>query len=45
MGLRTGMSIPKLLDVRMLVADALPGEQLYGFVPDAGVPKGFVAAS
>ena len=45
MGLRTGISIPKLLEVRKLVADALPGEQLYGFVPDAGVPKGFVAAS
>jgi hydroxymethylglutaryl-CoA lyase len=45
MGLRTGISIPKLLEVRRLVQDALPGEQLYGFVPDAGVPKGFVPAT
>jgi hydroxymethylglutaryl-CoA lyase len=45
MGLRTGIDIPKLLEVRRLVEAALPGEQLYGFVPDAGVPKGFVPAS
>ncbi len=45
MGLRTGISIPKLLEVRRLVEQALPGEQLYGFVPDAGVPKGFVPAT
>lgn len=45
MGLRTGICIPRLLEVRHLVQEALPGEQLYGFVPDAGVPKGFVAAS
>jgi hydroxymethylglutaryl-CoA lyase len=45
MGLRTGIDIAKLLEVRRLVEAALPGEQLYGFVPDAGVPKGFVPAS
>ena len=45
MGLRTGISIRKLLEVRRLVEAALPGEQLYGFVPDAGVPKGFQPAS
>ena len=45
MGLRTGISIPRLLEVRRLVQEALPGEQLYGFVPDAGVPRGFVPAT
>ena len=45
MGLRTGIRIPQLLEVRRLVEAALPGEQLYGFVPDAGVPKGFQPAS
>jgi hydroxymethylglutaryl-CoA lyase len=28
--------------VRDIVAAALPGEPLYGFTPDAGLPKGFV---
>lgn len=42
MGLRTGIDLDALLAVRRLVQDALPGEPLYGFIPDAGVPKGFV---
>ncbi len=41
MGLRTGVDIDKLLAVRTILADALPDEPLYGFLPDAGVPKGF----
>lgn len=41
MGLETGIDLSKLLDVRAIVADALPGEPLYGFVPDAGLPKGY----
>ncbi len=45
MGLRTGIDIDKLLAVRALVQQALPDEPMYGFIPDAGVPKGFVAAS
>jgi len=40
-GLRTGIDIDMLLAVRQIVADALPNEPLYGFIPDAGVPKGF----
>lgn len=43
MGLKTGIDIEKLLDVRRIVAEALPGEPLYGFVPDAGLPKGYPA--
>lgn len=45
MGLKTGIDLQKLLDVRKIVADALPGEPLYGFTPDAGLPLGFVPES
>jgi len=41
MGLETGVDIDKLLAVRNILSEALPDEPLYGFVPDAGVPKGF----
>jgi hydroxymethylglutaryl-CoA lyase len=41
MGLKTGIDIEKLLKVREIVAAALPGEQLYGFTPDAGLPLNF----
>src|SRR5690606_37641722 len=41
MGLRTGIDLSRLLEVRKIVADALPGEPLYGFTPDAGLPLGF----
>ncbi len=41
MGLETGVNLEKLLDVRKIVSAALPGEPLYGFVPDAGLPKGY----
>jgi hydroxymethylglutaryl-CoA lyase len=43
MGLRTGIDIAKLLAVRRIIAEAVPGEQLYGFTPDAGLPKGYGA--
>lgn len=36
MGLDTGVDLDKLLAVRTILADALPGEPLYGFTPDAG---------
>jgi hydroxymethylglutaryl-CoA lyase len=41
MGLSTGIDIEKLLNVRQILLEAIPGEQLYGFTPDAGLPKGF----
>jgi hydroxymethylglutaryl-CoA lyase len=41
MGLRTGIDIDKLLAIRNILSAALPNEPLYGFIPDAGVPKGF----
>ena len=43
MGVETGIDLPKLLRVREIVAAALPGEPLYGFTPDAGLPLGFAA--
>ncbi|MEO1247056.1 MAG: hydroxymethylglutaryl-CoA lyase [Pseudomonadota bacterium] len=45
MGLKTGIDIDKLLEVRSILRQALPDEPLYGFVPDAGTPKGFNAAA
>ena len=41
MGLRTGIDLPKLLRVRAILREALSGEPLYGFTPDAGLPLGF----
>lgn len=43
MGVDTGIDLPALLKVREIVATALPGEPLYGFTPDAGLPLGFAA--
>jgi hydroxymethylglutaryl-CoA lyase len=45
MGLRTGIDIERLIAARSILAEGLPGEQLYGHVPDAGLPKGFQYAS
>ena len=41
MGLRTGIDLDKLLKVRDVVIAALPDEEMYGFTPDAGLPKGY----
>ncbi len=43
MGLKTGIDLEKLLAVRQILRDALPGEELYGFTPEAGLPKGYGA--
>ncbi|MEY2624300.1 MAG: hypothetical protein RL412_75 [Pseudomonadota bacterium] len=45
MGLHTGIDLQKLIEVRRIVRDALPSEDLYGFTPDAGLPLGFVQES
>jgi hydroxymethylglutaryl-CoA lyase len=45
MGLDTGIDLEALFAVRRIVAAALPGEPLYGFVTDAGLPLGFRPAS
>ncbi len=36
MGYDTGIDLNALLSVREILAEALPGEPLYGFTPDAG---------
>jgi len=41
MGLETGIDLERLLKVRSILTEALPGEPLYGFTPDAGLPLGF----
>jgi len=45
MGIHTGIDLDKLLKVRAIIADALPGEPLYGFTADAGLPLGFGRAA
>jgi hydroxymethylglutaryl-CoA lyase len=44
MGIRTGVDLPKLVKVREILASAVPGEELYGFVPAAGLPLGYQPA-
>ena len=41
MGLKTGIDIDALLNVRAIVLDALPDEEMYGFTPDAGLPRDY----
>jgi hydroxymethylglutaryl-CoA lyase len=41
MGLNTGIDLEALISARQILAASLPGEALYGLVPEAGLPKGF----
>jgi hydroxymethylglutaryl-CoA lyase len=43
-GLRTGIDIDGLIAARAVMAEALPGEAIYGHVSEAGLPKGFTYA-
>lgn len=46
MGLKTGIKFDALFAAREALAEGLPPEvELYGFTPDAGLPKGFEPAS
>jgi hydroxymethylglutaryl-CoA lyase len=45
MGLRTGINLERLMEARKIITEALPGEELYGHVPNAGLPKVFSYAS
>jgi hydroxymethylglutaryl-CoA lyase len=45
MGLDTGIDLERLIAAREILAEALPGEPLYGHVPAAGLPKGFARAA
>lgn len=41
MGVRTGVDIERLIASRQALEEGLPGESLYGMVPEAGLPKGW----
>jgi hydroxymethylglutaryl-CoA lyase len=45
MGLETGIDIGKLIEARKAFVEGLPGEPIYGHVPDAGLPKTFHPAA
>jgi hydroxymethylglutaryl-CoA lyase len=45
MGIETGIDLDALMQVRTILAEALPGEPLYGFTPDAGLPRGWKDAA
>lgn len=38
MGYDTGIDLEALMQVRQIITEALPGEPLYGFTPEAGLP-------
>ena len=42
MGVETGVDLQKLLAARAPLQAGLPGEALYGMLPEAGLPLGFV---
>jgi hydroxymethylglutaryl-CoA lyase len=43
MGLATGIDLQKLFAARKILAEAVPNEELYGYVPAAGLPLGYHA--
>lgn len=45
MGLDTGIDLDRLIAARRFILSGLPGEPLYGDVPEAGLPKGFTYAA
>ena len=46
MGLKTGIQFERLMQARQILRDSLPADiELYGFTPDAGLPKGFTMAT
>lgn len=45
LGLKTGINFERLFAARQVLAEALPDTELYGFTPEAGLPKGFSPAT
>jgi hydroxymethylglutaryl-CoA lyase len=45
MGLHTGVDLEALLEVRRRLGEWLPGEAVYGFTAEAGLPLGFAPRS
>jgi len=45
MGVDTGINIEKLIALREVIKEGLPAESLYGFTPNAGLPKCFYSGN
>jgi hydroxymethylglutaryl-CoA lyase len=45
MGLKTGVNFERLMAARKVLAQALPEIELYGFTPEAGLPRDFRPAT
>jgi hydroxymethylglutaryl-CoA lyase len=45
MGCETGIDLDRLIAAREILKEGLPGEPIYGHVPDAGLPKTFRPAA
>ena len=45
MGIKTGVNLDLLFEARKPLQDGVPNEVIYGMVPEAGTPKGFIPAS
>ncbi len=45
MGIKTGIHLDLLFEARKPLQAGVPNEQIYGMVPQAGVPKGFESAT
>jgi hydroxymethylglutaryl-CoA lyase len=45
MGLRTGIDLDRLIAAREIILEGLPGEPLYGHLPNVGLPRGFAYAA
>jgi hydroxymethylglutaryl-CoA lyase len=45
MGLRTGVDLERLVEVRRIVAAALPGVEMHGTLARAGLPRHYVGAA
>jgi hydroxymethylglutaryl-CoA lyase len=43
--LRTGIDLERLIAARSVIREALPQEPIYGYLAEAGLPKGFVYTS
>ena len=41
MGLRTGINLEKLFMARKVINEGLPGQEIFGHTPEAGLPKNF----
>ena len=45
MGFETGIDLPKLLEARKVLHEALPAEPMQGQMPKAGIPRTFRKAA